>query len=118
MVDHLQTEWPDLPVFLRVSAAGRALVDVSHRNVGIDGRGVAAAITLEAGCPLDLGDAAFPAGSAARTLLGKAKIVRIRRPGPVPTYWVACWRTFANSVYGLLEEAAFGAGQLERAAAR
>ena len=92
--------------------AGRAhaLVDVSHRNVGIDVSGARAAVALNAGCPLDLGEAAFPAGSATRTLLGKAEIVLIRRPGDVPRYRVECWRSFATYVHGFLTEAALGAG--------
>lgn len=92
--------------------AGRAhaLVDVSHRNVGIDVGGARAAIALNAGCPLDLSDAAFPEGSATRTLLGKAEIVLIRRAGPVPNYRVECWRSFATYVHGFLAEAAFGVG--------
>ncbi|MCX4198657.1 sarcosine oxidase subunit gamma [Methylobacterium organophilum] len=120
LIGALETDADILAAAVTADLAGRAhaLVDVSHRNVGIDVRGVAAAIALNAGCPLDLGDAAFPAGSATRTLLGKAEIVLIRRPGPVPTYRVECWRSFATYVYGLLQEAAFGAGPLERAAAR
>jgi sarcosine oxidase subunit gamma len=115
-----ETDADILAAAVSTDLAGRthALVDVSHRNVGIDVRGDAAAIAFNASCPLDLGDAAFPAGSATRTLLGKAEIVLIRRPGPVPTYRVECWRSFATYVYGLLQEAAFGAGPLERAAAR
>src|SRR6202011_734095 len=45
-----------------------ALVEVSNRNVAIEAAGVEAAAILNAGCPLDLSDAAFPAGSATRTL--------------------------------------------------
>ncbi|MCJ2086106.1 hypothetical protein MKK88_08880 [Methylobacterium sp. E-005] len=71
-----------------------------------------------AGCPRDLGDAAFPAGSATRTLLGKAEIVLIRRAGPVPTYRGACWHSWSSYVYDLLREAAIGAGPVGKAAAR
>ena len=85
--------------------AGRAhaLVDVSHRNVGIDVRGVAAAIALNAGCPLDLGDAAFPAGSATRTLLGKAEIVLWRTD--TDSFHIEVARSFAPYVWGCLEGA-------------
>ncbi|AWN48711.1 sarcosine oxidase subunit gamma [Methylobacterium terrae] len=91
-----------------------AIVDVSHRNVGIDVSGPLAAVALNAGCPLDLGEAAFPPGAATRTLLGKAEIVLIRRPGSEPRYRVECWRSFATYVHGLLAEAALGAGPAER----
>ena len=63
-----------------LSNAAHALVDVSHRNVAFEIAGPQASAALNAGCPLDLGDAAFPAGTATRTLLGKAEVVLIR-PG-------------------------------------
>lgn len=84
-----------------------SLVDVSHRNVGIDVSGRQAAAVLNAGCPLDLSEAAFPAGSATRTLLGKAEIVLIR-PTAAPVYRVECWRSFSTYVHGFLNEAVFG----------
>jgi sarcosine oxidase subunit gamma len=86
-----------------------ALVDVSHRNVGIDIAGEHAAIALNAGCPLDLGETAFPPGSATRTLLGKAEIVLLRA-GTEPKYRVECWRSFADYVHTFLAEAVFGLG--------
>lgn len=82
-----------------------ALVDVSHRNVGIAVEGPGAADALNAGCPLDLHAGAFPAGSATRTLLGKAEIVLLR-PGAAPVFRVECWRSFAPYVHGFLLEAA------------
>lgn len=84
-----------------------ALVDVSHRNVGIDVSGRQAAAVLNAGCPLDLSEAAFPPGSATRTLLGKAEIVLIRATA-APLYRVECWRSFSTYVHGFLNEAVFG----------
>ncbi|MDE1570617.1 sarcosine oxidase subunit gamma [Aquabacter sp. P-9] len=97
-------------------AAGRAvagalagthhsLVEAGHRNVGIAVAGAQAATVLNAGCALDLSDAAFPAGSATRTLLGKAEIVLLR-PGTEHIYRVECWRSFATYVHGFLTEAA------------
>lgn len=84
-----------------------SLVDVSHRNVGIDVSGRQAAAVLNAGCPLDLSEAAFPPGSATRTLLGKAEIVLIRATA-APLYRVECWRSFSTYVHGFLNEAVFG----------
>lgn len=81
-----------------------SLVDVSHRNVALEIAGPDAAAALNAGCPLDLSDAAFPAGSATRTLLGKAEIV-LMRPTSQPLYRVECWRSFAAYVHGFLIEA-------------
>ena len=84
--------------------SAHALVDVSHRNVAFEMSGDQAATALNAGCPLDLGDSAFPAGSATRTLLGKAEIVLIR-PTQERLYRVECWRSFAPYVHGFLVEA-------------
>lgn len=81
-----------------------SLVDVSHRNVGIAVAGREASMVLSAGVPIDLGDAAFPAGSATRTVLGKAEIV-VMRPGSDRVYRVECWRSFAPYVRAFLEEA-------------
>ena len=52
-----------------------ALVDVSHRQCGIELSGAAAADVLNAGCPLDFDDAAFPVGMCTRTVLAKSEIV-------------------------------------------
>lgn len=100
-----------------LGGTAHALVDVSHRNVGIDVSGTHAAILLNAGCPLDLGEAAFPGSSATRTLLGKSEIVLIRWPGAAPRYRVECWRSFATYVHGFLKEAALGTDSLSRSAA-
>ncbi len=82
-----------------------SLVDVSHRNVAIEISGALAVEALNAGCPLDLSDAAFPAGTGTRTLLGKAEIV-LMRPGHGPVFHVECWRSFAPYVFAFLVQAA------------
>ena len=61
---------------LRAASLGRGcLVDVSHRNTGLIIRGTKVADILNAACPLDLDEAAFPVGMCTRTLFGKAEIV-------------------------------------------
>lgn len=82
-----------------------ALVDVSHRNVGITISGHRAADVLNSGCPLDLADGAFPSGTATRTLMGKAEIV-LMKLDDTPTYQVECWRSFSSYVRAYLVEAA------------
>lgn len=82
-----------------------SLVDIAHRNVAIEVKGPHAADIINAGCPLDLDSASFPAGSATRTLLGKAEIILIRLDD-VPNYRVECWRSFASYVLAFLTEAA------------
>ena len=79
-----------------------ALVDVSHRYVALS---VDSAIVLAAGCPLDLHPKVFTAGSATRTLLGKAEIV-LWRLDEVPVYRVECARSFAPYMLAFLGEAA------------
>lgn len=88
-----------------LSGTHHSLVEVGHRNVGIAVSGAQATTVLNAGCALDLSETAFPAGSATRTLLGKAEIVLLR-PGNEPLYRVECWRSFATYVHGFLTEAA------------
>ncbi len=80
-----------------------SLVDISHRNVGLTVSGPHAYAVLNGGIALDLSEAAFPAGSATRTLLVKAEVVLLR-PGRAPVYLVECWRSFAPYVHGLLTE--------------
>ncbi|QRE72466.1 sarcosine oxidase subunit gamma [Methylobacterium aquaticum] len=111
-----ESEADHLPAAIAADLGERAhaIVDVSHRNVGIDVSGPLAAAVLNAGCPLDLGDAAFPPGSATRTLFGKAEIVLIRHDGATPRYRVECWRSFAVYVHGLLAEASLGVGETAR----
>ena len=64
------------------AALGRlphSLVDVSHRQIGIDVSGPGAAPLINAGCPLDLDLKAFPAGTSTRTVLAKADITLWRQ---------------------------------------
>ncbi len=82
-----------------------SLVDISHRNAAIAVAGAHARETLNGGCPLDLGDEAFPPGSATRTLMGKAEIILLR-PGAEAVYRVECWRSFAPYVSAFLNEVA------------
>jgi len=82
-----------------------SLVDIGHRNVSILVEGNRAREIINGGCALDLDDPRFPAGSATRTLLGKAEIVLIRSVSR-EHYRIECWRSFAPYVYGFLSEVA------------
>lgn len=84
-----------------------ACTDVSHRHVAFSVNGPASADVINAGCPLDLGLAAFPAGSATRTLLGKAEILLVR-PTEAPVFEIECARSFAGYVRDFLLEATHG----------
>ena|SRR5579872_572268 len=80
-----------------------SLVDVGHRNVAFWVAGTHAREVINGSCPLDLDDAAFPAGSATRTVLGKAEIVLIR-PQAEYAYRIECLRSFGPYVHALLSE--------------
>lgn len=56
-----------------------ALVEVSHRQIGVEVAGPSAATLINAGCPLDLDLRAFPVGMATRTVLAKADITLWRQ---------------------------------------
>jgi sarcosine oxidase subunit gamma len=82
-----------------------ALTDISHRQIAFEIAGAEAAAIINAGCPLDLSAAAFPAGSATRTLLGKVEIV-LMRPSEASTFRLEVWRSFAEYAHAFLTEAA------------
>ena len=86
-----------------------SLVDVSNRHMTIVVSGPGAAMALNAGIPLDLGDAAFPPGTATRTVLGKAEVI-LMRASTEPTYRIECVRSYAPYVYAFLAEAAASDG--------
>ena len=77
-----------------------SLVDISERSLGFVLSGTDARAALNAGCPLDLGDAAFPIGMCTRTLFGKV-MVTLWRTGET-TWRIDCGRSFAPYVAGLL----------------
>jgi sarcosine oxidase, subunit gamma len=101
----LPADGPALAASLDHAMAGlpHSLVDVSHRQVGIEVAGPEAAAVLNAGCPLDLDEAAFPVGMCTRTVLAKAEIV-LWRVAP-ELFRVEVWRSFAEYVWLFLEEA-------------
>jgi sarcosine oxidase subunit gamma len=81
-----------------------ALVDVGHRQVGLELNGLAVAEVLNSGCPLDLDNAAFPVGMCTRTVFGKSEIVLWRVADE--TFRVEVARSFAPYVRALMQEAA------------
>ena len=103
---------PDEWLLLRASAEDfdtgalmldHALVDVSHRQIGLEITGPAAARLLASHVMLDLDLAAFNIGRCARTLFGKAEIVLWRKGAEA--FHIEVWRSFAGYVTGLLGEA-------------
>lgn len=94
----------DAPDFGALQGRHHSLVDVSHRYAAFAVEGEAAPLVLAAGCPLDLHPDVFTAGSATRTVLGKAEII-LWRLGEAPAYRLECARSFAPYVERFLNEA-------------
>lgn len=94
------------PAGLAAALAGvfHALVDVSHRQSGLELTGPGAARALGAGVPLDLDIEAFPVGMATRTLLIKAEITLWRVEAE--RFRVETTRSFAPYVAAVLTTAA------------
>jgi len=92
-----------------VAVSGGAVVDVSHRQVGLVLDGPAAADALSAGCPLDLHPSVFPPGMCTRTVFGKVEIVLWRQEDT--RFHIEIWRSFAGYVQALLERAASACGR-------
>lgn len=89
-----------------LAAVPHALVDISHRQVGFDIAGAAAATVLNSGCPLDLSLEAFPVGMSTRTVLAKSDIVLWRRAPE--RFRLEVNRSFADYVAGYLRMAERG----------
>ena len=86
-----------------LDGAPHSLVDVSHRQTGLEVSGQQAADILNSGCPLDLDLAAFPVGMCTRTALAKAEIVLWRTAPDV--FRIEVWRSFTDYVARFLDEA-------------
>jgi sarcosine oxidase subunit gamma len=86
-----------------LSGMPHSLVAVGHRNVAIEIAGPQAATLLNAGCPLDLDETAFPIFMCTRTILAKAQIVLWRTASR--SFHVTCWRSFTPYIWDFLIEA-------------
>jgi sarcosine oxidase, subunit gamma len=87
-----------------LAGAFHALIDVSHRQTGLEIAGPAAARLLAAGVPLDLDLPAFPVGMVTRTLLLKAEITLWRREPE--RFRLEIGRSFAPYLAAALTQAA------------
>ena len=81
-----------------------ALVNISHRQFGLEVSGPHAATILNGACPLDLDLSEFPVGMCTRTVLAKADIVLWRTDDDA--FHLEVWRSFSGYVTGLLGEIA------------
>ena len=91
----------------RIGAADvpRSLVDVGERGLTLRVEGGAATALLNAGCPLDLSNRAFPPGACTRTLFGKATVV-LERSHDADCFRMQYGRSFDGYVIGLIRAAA------------
>jgi len=81
-----------------------ALVDISHRQIGLQVSGAHAADILCGGCALDLSIEQFAIGACTRTAFAKADIVLWRTA--TDTFRLEVWRSFTAYVESLLREIA------------
>ena len=88
----------------RISIGAGAVVDISHRQVGLILEGDEAAVALATGCPLDLHPSVFAPGTCTRTVFGKAEVV-LWRTG-AQRFHVEVARSFAAYIHARLVEAA------------
>jgi sarcosine oxidase subunit gamma len=85
----------------RQVAEPHSLVDVGHREVGIDVSGPSASIVLNSGLALDL--SIMSPASGTRTIFDKAPIVLIKHSDD--QYRIEVWQSFATHVWDLLSAA-------------
>ncbi|HEY4772379.1 MAG TPA: sarcosine oxidase subunit gamma family protein [Steroidobacteraceae bacterium] len=97
---------PPLTSRLEAALQGQphALVDVSHRQTGLEVAGAHAVEILSSGCPLDLDMGAFPIDMCTRTVFAKAEIVLWRTAADA--FRVEVWRSFTDYVARFLADAA------------
>jgi sarcosine oxidase, subunit gamma len=81
-----------------------ALVNISHRQFGLEVSGPHAATLLSGACPLDLDLSEFPVHMCTRTVFAKADIVLWRTREDA--FHLEVWRSFSGYVTGLLSEIA------------
>ncbi len=75
-------------------AVPHSLVDVSHRQSGLEINGRHAIDLINAGCPLDLELDRFPVGACTRTVMAKSEIVLWRRANE--QFHLEVWRSFVS----------------------
>lgn len=82
-------------------AIPHSLVDVGHREVGIDISGTHVVSVLSSAIAFDLG--AMPAGTGCRTIFDRTQIVLLREA--VDRFRITVWRSYAEHVWQLLAAA-------------
>lgn len=83
------------------ATAIHSLVDIGHREVGIEVEGPQAVTALQSAIAFDVGAMAAPGGC--RTLFDRAQIVLLREAEH--RFRIEVWQSFADHVWGLLQAA-------------
>jgi sarcosine oxidase subunit gamma len=83
------------------ATAPHSLVNVGHRDVGIEIEGADAALALQSAIPFDV--EAMLVLSGCRTIFDKAQIVLVREAEN--RFRIEVWRSFADHVWGILRVA-------------
>ncbi len=97
----------DLEAGLRAAVgAGGAVVDVSAQRTTLRLRGGHVRDVLATGCAIDLHPRAFPAGSAAQTVLGQAGVVLLALDDTATHYQLLVRSSFARYLAAWLVDAA------------
>lgn len=81
--------------------AVHSLVDIGHREVGIEVEGASALLALRSAIAFDID--AMPAGTGCRTIFDKAQVVLLRETEH--RFRIEVWRSFADHVWGILQAA-------------
>lgn len=76
-----------------------SLVDVGHREVGIELEGARTALALQSAVAFDV--ESMPVGSGCRTLFDKVQIILLREAES--RFRIEVWRSFADHVWHLLQ---------------
>lgn len=87
------------------ASIAKSVVAVSDRSLAIELHGTDAAALLNAGCPLDLSDTAFPRDACTRTLFGKVQVLVWRMSKP-DCFRMQYGRSYDDYVTALIVEAA------------
>jgi sarcosine oxidase, subunit gamma len=97
----------ELEAELRIAVgSGGAVVDVSAQRTTLRLRGAHVRDVLATGCAIDLHPRAFPAGSAAQTVLGQAGVVLLALDDTATHYQLLVRSSFARYLAAWLVDAA------------
>lgn len=104
----LAAEGTALPEGLPITGDDFAIVDASHRQVGLAVSGPQADVVLNSACPLDLALDAFPVNACTRTVFARVPVTLWRKAAD--SFHVEVWRSQADYAVRVLEMGHLGLG--------